>query len=164
MNFTLTSRFRAILAVAALTFVVQSCVEDVNPDITPVANLTFTVTASGQPVEGAVVYLFPFQSIYQSYLTDNPSGSDQITPNVTAENVAVTNAAGQAFFSNKPLDGTSYASGTTFIHRPNPIYFRIQATRPGPVYLTNDDDVFRISFQEIGSGSVVDIDTDVELQ
>lgn len=164
MNSTAYPRFRALLAVAALALFVQSCVEDVNPDITPVANLTFTVTFNGQPVEGAAVYLFPFQSIYQSYLADNPSGSDQITPNVTADNVAVTNAAGEAFFSNKPLEGTSYASGTTFFHRPNPVYFRIQATRPGPVYLTNDDDVFRISFQELESGSVVDITTDVELQ
>ncbi len=140
---------------------VTACEEGLTPNITPVVNLTFFVTDGTNPVEGAVVYLFPFQSAYNSYLSQNPSGSNQITPSISAENVAVTNASGVATFPTKPLEGSSYASGTTYFHRPNPIYFRVQATRPGPVYLTNDQDEFRISFEELESGDIVNEEVDV---
>ena len=157
------SKVRIVLFLA-LTAFIASCEEGINPDITPVANLTFTITDGSNPVEGATVYLFPFKTTYETYLADNPSGNPQITPPISSENVAVTNAAGVATFTNFPLEGTSYASGTTWFHRTNPVYFRVEATRPGPVYLTNDNDLFKLSFGELESGTIVNEEVEVVLE
>ncbi len=154
----------AILAMMLMLAIVTGCEEGLNPDITPVANLTFHVTNGNTPVEGATIYLFPFKSTYETYLIDNPDGAPQITPPVSSDNVAVTNASGMATFNNFPLEGSSYASGTTFFHNTNPLYFRVEATRPGPVYLTNDNDVFRLSFGELESGTIVNEDVDVVVE
>ena len=152
------SILRATLFLMLGLFIVTSCVEPVG-NITPTADLIFIVTdAQDQPVEGAVVYLFPFKSPYEAYLAQNPDGNDQITPSVASEDVAVSDADGRAIFSGKALEGNSFASGTTFIHRPNPIYFRIQATVTegnDTNYLTNDADIFKISFDELESGDFI---------
>ncbi|MDP5168763.1 MAG: hypothetical protein NWR72_00840 [Bacteroidia bacterium] len=155
------NRFSSLSLILLMAVAITACVEDINPNITPVANLSFYVTDGTNPVQGAVVYLFPFQTTYNTYLADNPEGNDQITPPISSDNVAVTDVNGLATFRNKALDGNSFASGTTWFHRPNPIYFRVEATRSGPVYLTNDDDVFKISFGELESGDVVNEEVDV---
>lgn len=153
--------FIRLAAMALLLSVIAGCEEGINPNITPVVNLTFYVTDGADPVSGAVVYLFPFEGTYTTYLSDNPEGNPSITPAISSENVAITDANGVATFENRPLDGNSYASGTTWFHRPNSIYYRVEASLPGPVYVTSDNDGSKISFDELESGSVVYEEVDV---
>lgn len=150
--------------IMGLVLILSACEETISPNITPVVNLTFTVTDGADPIEGAVVYLFPFEGTYTTYLSENPDGNPSITPSVSADNVAVTDANGVATFDQRPLDGNSYASGTTWFHRPNPIYYRVEASKPGPVYLTSDNGGSRISFDEIESGSIVFEEVDVVVE
>ena len=149
---------RGIILLILGVFVVTSCEETIG-NVTPTADLIFVITDSqGTPVENAVVYLFPFKSPYEAYLVENPDGDDSTTPSIPGSDVAVSGADGKAIFTGKQLEGTSYASGTTFIHEPNPIYFRVQATvnDGGSIfYLTNDNDIFKISFDDLESGESI---------
>lgn len=150
-----------LAAIMLLMTVIAGCEEGINPNITPVVNLTFYVTDGVDPVEGAVVYLFPFEGVFNTYLNENPDGNPTITPSISSDNVAITNASGVATFDSRPLDGNSYASGTTWFHRPNSIYYRVEASLPGPTYVTSDGDGSKISFDELESGSVVFEEIDV---
>lgn len=160
----LTHTHSRLLAMFLLLTVVSSCEEGLNPNITPVANLTFYVTDGADPVAGAVVYLFPFEGTYTTYLADNPDGNPAITPSISSDNVAVTDANGIAVFENHVLDGNSYASGTTWYHRPNSIYYRVEASLAGSTYATSDNDGFKISFDELESGSIVNEEIDVVVE
>lgn len=147
------NRITGLFLTALLTFVVISCEVEPVGNTTPTADLIFIITDSqGQPVEGAIVYIFPFKSGYDSYIASNPDGNDLITPSLPSENVSVSDGTGQATFTNFTLEGNSYASGTTYFNRPNPLYFRIQATK-GSSHITNDSDLFKITFDEMESGT-----------
>lgn len=147
---------RPLLLVAILSSFFAACLpEEVNPNITPTADIYVTVVDQlGNPLGQAQVYLFGFESNYQSYLAENPDGDPLITPLVGADDVGVTNNSGQAIFFNRPLEGNSYASGDTWFHRPNSIYVRVQA-EVGGSFLTNDQTTFRLSFDELESGERV---------
>lgn len=153
--------FLRLATITLLMSLIAGCEEGINPNITPVVNLTFYVTDGADPVEGAVVYLFPFEGTYTTYLSENPDGNPAITPTISSDNVAVTDANGVATFENRPLDGNSYPSGTTWFHRPNSIYYRVEASLPGSVYVTSDNDGSKISFDELESGSIVNEEIDV---
>ena len=100
---------------------------------------------------------FHFALRIEDYLATNPDGDPGQASNLDAEDIAVTNSLGEATFTNRPLDGTSYASGTTFIHQPNSIYFRVQASYNGD-FVTNDSNdpqTYRLPFPELGSGTII---------
>ncbi|MEM7657897.1 MAG: hypothetical protein AAF399_17360 [Bacteroidota bacterium] len=144
------------LAVAAF-----ACETAVNPNITPTVDLTIAVVDDAfQPVEGATVYLFPFRTPYEEYLAENPDGDPNITPSLSAENIGITNALGEVVFPTRPMEGTSYASGETFIHEPNPVYVRVQA----PGNLTNDQGVNRIAFDDAESGDQIAEFVEIQVQ
>lgn len=155
--------FRLILPIFFLSLILQACVEDVEPNITPVAELVFNLKDdAGNPVAGATVYLFPFQSSYNEYKDANQDGLYAGQPNVTAENVATSDSEGRAFFPARDLQGNGFASGTEWVYRPNPIYVRAEA-KDGNDFLTNDEDSesTRIAFGELGSGEVITVTTEV---
>lgn len=139
-----------------LSTTLVACEEGFNLNITPEAELYFEITdAQGNPQPNAVVYLFGFEGPYEDYIAQNPDGSDQITPNIPAENVAVADGSGVAFFSARALEGSSFQENDQWIYRPNSLYFRVQAVNESSgtkVFLTNDNDVFKLSFDELKSG------------
>ncbi|MDX2249326.1 MAG: hypothetical protein SF052_21230 [Bacteroidia bacterium] len=148
-------RISALIFTAFMAFVVISCEVEPVGNVTPTADLVFIISDDqGHPVEGAIVYIFPYKSSYDDYVATNPDGNDLITPSLPSENVAVSSAVGQATFINFTLEGNSYASGSTYFNRPNPLYFRIQATVGGS-HITNDTDLFKITFNELESGEHV---------
>ncbi|MEM7369495.1 MAG: hypothetical protein AAF587_12910 [Bacteroidota bacterium] len=143
---------RRALHIFVLALIVTACVEETTPNVTPTVDLTILITnSSAEPQEDARVYLFPFESQYQDYLTDNPDADAGITPTLGPDNIGVTNALGEVTFSNRALEGNSYASGTTWFHRPNSIYVRVE-TSTGTTVLTNDQGLTKISFDEIEAG------------
>ena len=147
------NRYQLLFSTLVLALITQACVVDgVNPNITPQAELTFTITdKNDQPQAGATIYLFPFRTLYEDYLKENPDGDPQISAVVASQNVGTTDSEGNLTFPARDLEGNSYASGNTWIHRPNSIYFRVVHENGGK-YLNNDNDVFRITFDEIESG------------
>lgn len=154
----LLSRLFVLILLAGI---VSSCEEGVTPNVTPTGTLNFYVTDTNQDaVEGATVYLFPFKSVYDAYLADNPDGTDQPTPDLPADQIGITDASGLATFPNFQLEGNSFASGDTWVHRPNSIYFRVQFEDGGNA-LTNDSDIIKISFDELESGDMIEVDQDV---
>ncbi|MEM6800062.1 MAG: hypothetical protein AAF696_01595 [Bacteroidota bacterium] len=155
--------FRLILPIVFISLIIQACVEDVEPNITPVAELVFNLKdEAGNPVAGATVYLFPFQSSYDEYKADNQNGLSTSAPNVAAENVATSDAEGRAFFPARDLQGNGFASGNRWVYRPNSIYVRAELL-DGNDFLTNDDDSTstRIAFGELESGEVITVTTEV---
>ena len=156
------NRYKLLFSTLVLAFVTQACVVDgVNPNITPQAELVFTVTDSNdQPQAGATVYLFPFRSLYEDYLNENPDGDPQIVAVVASKNVGITDSEGNITFPARDLEGNSFASGDSWIHRPNSIYFRIVHEESGK-FLNNDKDVFKIEFDEIESGDFIIVETPV---
>ncbi len=155
MKQTLIFRFLGLML--GLTLFVASCVET-EGNVTPEADLIFTVVDdNGENISGAQIFLFPFQTPYEDYLAANPEGDPSQTPSLDPEDVATTNSSGEASFIGRPLDGTSFPSGNTFIHQPNSIYFRVQAEVNGE-FLTNDSsdpNTYRISFPDLESGEFV---------
>lgn len=161
---TNTRFFRRAFQITVLAIIVSACVEEVNPNITPTVDLTILVTnASAEPQEGARVYLFPFESTYDTYIGDNPNGEESITPSLGAENIGITNAQGEVSFPTRPLEGNSYASGNTWFHRPNPIYVRVEAPT-GSSTLTNDQGLFKISFDETEAGLQISEFVEIEVE
>lgn len=156
---------RPLLFVAVLSSFFAACLPDeVNPNITPVADIYITVVdQSGNIVPQAQVYLFGFQANYETYLAENPDGDISITPLLGAGDVGVTNSSGQAIFFSRPLEGNSYASGDTWFHRPNSLYIRVQA-EVGGSFRTNDQTTFRLSFDEIESGERIVEDLEIEIR
>ncbi|MEZ4826866.1 MAG: hypothetical protein R3C61_11385 [Bacteroidia bacterium] len=158
------SRIFSLSLAVVLAVVVTSCEVETVGNQTPTADLIFIVSDDkGQPVEGAIVYIFPYKSSYDDYVAANPGGNDLITPSLPSENVGITSAIGQATFTNFTLEGNSYASGSTYYNRPNPLYFRIQAS-VGGTNITNDSDLFKITFDELESGTHVVEDIPVVLK
>lgn len=142
-----------MLGILALTI---SCDPIGPPNITPTVTLTFTVLDEfSVPQSGAVVYLFPFEGTYDSYLSDNPDGDPDITPSLSAENIGTTDSNGEVSFLERPLEGSSYAAEGTWFHRPNPIYFRVLVESDGE-FLTNDAGESRLSFEELESGERIE--------
>ena len=156
------NRYKLLFSTLVLAFVTQACVVDgVNPNITPQAELIFTITDNNdQPQVGASVYLFPFRTLYEDYLNENPDGDPLITPTVASENVGTTDSEGKVTFAARDLEGNSFASGDTWIHRPNSIYFRVVHEDSGK-FLNNDNDVFKVSFDELESGDFIIVETPV---
>lgn len=150
-------RLFTLSLIFSVLFIVISCEPEVIGNITPTADLIFQVTDDqGNPVADAVVYIFPFKSNYDDYVASNPDGNDQVTPTLSAQNVGVTDGNGEALFANYVLEGNSFASGSTFINRPNPLYVRIQAEGSTPgTFITNDSDLFKITFDELESGDFI---------
>ena len=148
--------YRLSLIVLVLSAFSIACEEVGELNITPTADLDFVVlNATFNPVEDARIYLFPNQNMYDAYLLENPDGSDQFDPGLAASRIGRTDSAGQFIFTNYTLEGTEFASGNTFIHRPNPIYFRIEASitdQNGTTYLTNDGTDFKLTFDELENG------------
>ena len=155
--------FRLILPVFFVFLILEACVEDVEPNITPVAELVFNLKdEAGNPVVGATIYLFPFQSSYNDYKAENQDGLYLGSPNVASDNVAVSDTEGRAFFPARDLQGNGFASGARWVYRPNPIYVRAEL-QLGNEFLTNDEDAgsTRISFGELESGEVITVTTEV---
>ncbi|MEM8890935.1 MAG: hypothetical protein AAGD28_23365 [Bacteroidota bacterium] len=140
-----------------------SCAEEIEPNITPMAELIFFVEdEAGNPIADATVILFPFQSSYNEYKDNNRDGSYTGSPNVANNNIGTTDASGRLAFPAMDLQGNGFASGTQWVYRPNPIYVRVEAFNQNS-FLTNDDDAesTRIAFGELGSGDFVTVTTDV---
>lgn len=153
------------LALAAL-LLLQSCEDQIEPNITPMAEFIFLVEdENGDPVADATVYMFPFQGMYEDYKSSNLDGQLGSGPNIAAENVMATDAQGRAFFGARDLQGNGFASGTSWVYRPNAIYVRVEATLQGN-FATNDNDSAstRISFDELGSGDFITVTTNVVLK
>ncbi|MEL6252777.1 MAG: hypothetical protein AAFR87_12255 [Bacteroidota bacterium] len=140
-----------------------SCAEEIEPNITPQAELIFFVEdEAGNPVADATVILFPFQSSYNEYIDNNRDGLYTGSPNVANNNIASTDANGRLSFPAMDLQGNGFVSGTDWIYRPNPIYVRVEAFNQNN-FLTNDAhaESTRIAFDELGSGDFVTITTEV---
>ncbi len=152
-----------------LLWMVPACVvEPIGTDnITPRADLAFTVVDdAGNPIPNAQVYLFPFRTPYENYLGENPDGDPSLTPAVDPEDAATTDGQGQVTFTNRELEGTSYAQGETFIHQPNPIYFRVLADYNGEFVTNdrNDPEAYLLTFPELESGEVILEEVEVVLR
>ncbi|MDX1909197.1 MAG: hypothetical protein SF053_19320 [Bacteroidia bacterium] len=125
-------------------------------DITPTADLSVYVEdINGTSISDARVYIFDTEAAYNVYVGQNPDGSSSITPSLSPTNIGVTDGGGLTVFVNFPLDGTSFASGSTFIHRPRPLYLRVEGIGPLGTPATNDDDVKKITFPELESGDAI---------
>lgn len=150
--------FRLAIIMLLMALLIPGCVPEGEGNITPRADLIFVVMdESGTPIPNAQVLLFPFRTPYEDYLTTNPDGDPNQGNTLDAEDIAVTNSLGEAIFANRPLDGTSYASGTTYIHQPNSIYFRVQAEYNSG-FVTNDSNdpaTYRLAFPELESGDII---------
>lgn len=158
------SLLQKLALLIGLALIVSACAESTNPNVTPTVDLTILVTnASASPMEDARVYLFPFQTQYDSYLSDNPTGDASITPTLGADDIGVTNSAGEVTFRSRPLEGNSYASGETWFHRPNSVYIRVESPDGGGV-LTNDQGLFKISFDEIEAGERIAEFVEIEVK
>lgn len=158
--------FRFLLFSLVILVFLQSCEDQVEPNITPMAEFVFFVEdGDGNAVDDATVYLFPFQTMYQEYRDGNPDGLGVSTPNVNTENVATTDSDGRAFFPARDLQGNGFATGTTWVYRPNSIYVRVEVNHQG-AFLTNDDDASstRITFDELNSGDFITVTTEVVLK
>ncbi|MCI4670023.1 MAG: hypothetical protein MRZ79_17940 [Bacteroidia bacterium] len=134
-----------------------------NLAVTPTADITFVVkyNASGEPVPNARVYLFQTRSTYDNYVMENPDADPSISPNLSPTNVGTTNSSGIVQFLNYDLDGTSFASGSSFTFDTDPIYYRVEGTENGSDYLTNDGNDNRFDFGEIESGGSATLNLDV---
>ncbi|MEO0898785.1 MAG: hypothetical protein AAFY71_20400 [Bacteroidota bacterium] len=129
--------------------------------ITPTSDITFVVTDNASnAVENARVYLFRTRSSYEGYVADNPTGDASISPSLSAENVGTTDSQGRVTFVDFDLDGSNYASGSTFFFNPNPIYYRVE----GANNLTNDNGDNKLSYDELESGTVLTETIDVIIE
>lgn len=141
------------------TLFVISCDPGTEPNIPPTANLDFqVVNTSFQPLEGARVYLFPFKSLYDTYLQENPLGTGSIQPNLNSRNIGLTDSVGTFLFENYDLQGSAFSSGNTWVHRPDPLFFRIEATLVSgsdTLYLTNDGQTNSLTFGELDNALLV---------
>lgn len=152
------STFLKILSAFSLlgTLWILSCEPVDSPNIPPTANLDFQVISAGfQPLEDARIYLFPFKSLYDAYVLENPQGKGSLQPTLDNRNKGLTDASGSFVFSNYSLQGTAYASGASWVHRPNPLFFRVEATLisgTDTLYLTNDGQKNSLSFGELDNG------------
>ncbi|MEM6345133.1 MAG: hypothetical protein AAF927_14675 [Bacteroidota bacterium] len=164
------SRIIKISALAALflTLFVWSCDPADLPSIPPRANLDFVVADNSfQPLEKARIYLFPFKGNYDAYVLENPAGKESIVPNLNARNIGSTDSIGQYIFTNYELQGNEFASGNTWVHRPDPIYYRVEATLidgGDTIYVTNDGTQNILSFDELDNGVVLTEEIDVLVQ
>jgi len=142
----------------ALLLVLVACAPEDPENITPRADLVFTVfDDNGTALPAAKVYLFGTEAAYEANLADNPDGDPNEAPDLDLEDIATTNDAGVARFTDRPLDGPNSAVGETFFYNPRPIYFRVLAEQNG-TYLTNDGgsvNDHRIGFPELESGEVL---------
>lgn len=165
MNRTLL-RFLAFASIGISLWIV-SCEPDSTPSLPPIANLDFVIADNSfQPVENARIYLFPFRSNYEDYLDQNPQGRASIIPNLNARNIGLTDTAGQYIFSNYELQGNEFAAGNSWVHRPDPIYYRIEATildGTDTLFLTNDGLDNVLSFEELDNGVIITEEIDVIL-
>jgi len=160
------NKFPFLLFTLGILVFLQSCEDQIEPNITPMAELIFLVEdGNGNAIDDATVYLFPFQSLYQEYRDANLDGLYIGVPNVATENVKTTDTDGRAFFPARDLQGNGFASGSSWVYRPNSIYVRVEVNHQGE-FLTNDDDASstRISFDELGSGDVITVTTEVVLK
>lgn len=141
-----------------LLLVLAACAPDEPENITPRADLLFTVVDdSGSPLPDARVYLFGTEAAYEANLADNPDGDPSVSPNLDLEDIATTNRSGVARFTDRPLDGPNSAVGESFLYQPRPIYFRTLAEQNGD-FLTNDGGStarHRLGFPELESGEVL---------
>ncbi len=164
MNRTQQSFWRNLSFAAAILTLVQSC-EIAGPAETPTGDLNFQVfTAASDPVANARVYLFPTESAYESYIQNNPNGEPSITPSLTPDRIGTTNNQGRVTFADVSLDGPFYTSGSTQFYNPNPIYIRVEGSVNGTDYLTNDQDIFKLSFPELESGDMITENTDIVIR
>jgi hypothetical protein len=155
-NIHLASRLAAL---AFLLLFAVSCVEEEVGAVAPRADLIFTVVdEAGDPVSGAKVFLFGTEAAYDAYrTTDNPTGDPTMEPGLDLEDVSTTSATGEARFNERRLEGSSSASGDTYVYQPRPIYFRVLA-EVGGAFVNNDGDTRtdrRIGFPELNAGELV---------
>ena len=159
-------RLSALLALG-FTLFVWSCDPADLPSIPPKANLDFVVVDNSfQPLESARIYLFPFKGNYDAYLLENPDGNGSILPNLNARNIGETDSAGQYIFTNYELQGNEFAAGNTWVHRPDPIYYRVEATLvdgSDTIFVTNDGTQNVLSFDELDNGVVITEEIDAIL-
>lgn len=152
----LSSLFR--LGPWLLVLMLAACAPDEVENITPRADLIFTVVDdNGSPVPDARVYLFGTEAAYEAHLADNPAGDPNVSPSLDLEDIATTDRSGVARFTDRPLDGPNSAVGETFLYQPRPIYFRALAEQNG-AFLTNDGGgiaTHRLGFPELESGEVL---------
>jgi len=152
-----TSWIRLPLLFLTLVFILQACVEDIG-NVTPRADLTFLILdEDNNPVSDARVYLFSSSQAYENYVAANPDGDPALTPSLDPEDVSISDVEGEAFFTNRPLQTTSFPSGDTYLHTPTPIFFRIVATHNG-MFVTNDDGAEEnhvLVLPELQSGEVI---------
>lgn len=161
-----SSLFPFLLILVVVFVFLQSCEDQVEPNITPMAEFIFLVEdENGTPVADATVYLFPFQGMYEDYVTANQNGQPGYDPNIAPENIMATDADGRAFFPARDLQGNGFATGTSWVYRPNSIYVRVEASQQSG-FLTNDADAAstRIAFDELSSGDFITVTTDVILK
>lgn len=163
MYMYLTRLFKYIAWAILLWMLVESC-EVSNPAVTPTADLTFQVRSqSNEPINAARVYLFATESAYLAYLQDNPDADPLITPSLTPDRVGNTNDDGMTMFFDYELDGPFYSSGATHFYNPNPIYIRVEGSANGTDILTNDNDITKLTFEELESGDKIIEMTDIFL-
>ncbi|MFK7925839.1 MAG: hypothetical protein AB8H47_28075 [Bacteroidia bacterium] len=160
-------RFLAFASIG-MTLWIVSCDPNDLPSIPPKANLDFVVADNSfQPLENARIYLFPFKGNYDAYILENPEGKGSIQPNLNARNIGTTDSSGQYIFTNYELQGNEFAAGNTWVHRPDPLYYRIEATLTdgaNTIYVTNDGTQNVLTFEELDNGVVLTEELDAILQ
>ena len=151
------SWIRLLLLFSSLAVFLQACVEDIG-NVTPRADLTFKILdEDNNPVSDARVYLFSSFQAYENYVAANPDGDPNVTPSIDPEDVSISDLEGEAFFTNRPLQTTSFPSGDTYFHTPTPIYFRVLAVQNG-MFVTNDNGLEEnrvLVLPELESGEVI---------
>lgn len=132
-----------------------SCQKEI-PKITPLIDLDLVVSDSlGQPVQGARAWVFGGESRYNSYLEDNPEGKLQrpflydisLIEAVYGDSLAISDEAGLILFRGWKVPGIY----TNDDYITSPLYFRVEYTQiinGDTTYLTNDEELHMISFEE----------------
>ena len=162
----ISSLFPSLLILLIALVFLQSCEDQVEPNITPMAEFIFFVEdENGTPIADATVYLFPFEGMYEDYKSSNLDGNLGSSPNIAAESIMATDSDGRAFFPARDLQGNGFATGTSWVYRPNSIYVRVEANQSSS-FLTNDEDAAstRIAFDELSSGDFITVTTNVILK